>query len=224
MSFHHDEISSGFGVTVGPSLAAWDACALAFELLGLPRPPLPTALCESLVADEEASSFHTPDRPHAAGLAEMANTWLMHESGPTASIGFERSAFGIFAVRYCVGLPNIGIFVRQRWNTAFGQEPLCRRRITGVLGIASQALSITCERHEQGTWPRKQRLVLFDDAIGPARWGWVGPAMSKVADLRADACAYTALLAELNGPGCHSSQLARARRGASHRKDRRWND
>ncbi len=187
-------MSPATGSSLSPPLTWADLFADA----DLPRPPIPATLVQNL-EPVDPEFFQTGGWPDCESLDDLARDWVNRPSPERAQAGFCGMGVQSRAVQVCIARPEAGFFLRRRWTQAFGQGPLCQRRIEGAFGLLAQALEQVDALIGEARWPQGRRLLVIDDEFSQQRWGWFSNGDDLGQALRGDSMAYLGVLAELAG-------------------------
>lgn len=147
-----------------------EAAFFMFKDLGLPLPPLPTALVRQLEEVDEHVYSTRPGAPSSltqlAGLAEEA---ARGDAPPYLAFSYEGHGTNSWFVRYAAVLPHVAVFLELPFGGAFDDPLAARAVIERVFGQVNALLSLPEPRDGVA-------LVAFVRGEGKAAWRAVGAA------------------------------------------------
>jgi hypothetical protein len=149
---------------------ALESAFFLFKDLGLPLPPLPTALVRQLEEVDEHVYSTRPGAPASlTPLAGLADEAARGEAPPYLAFSYEGHGTNSWFVRYAAVLPHVAVFLELPFGGAF-DDPLAARAVIERAFRETQALLSLPEPRDGAP------LVAFVRGEGNAAWRAVGAA------------------------------------------------
>jgi hypothetical protein len=161
-----------------PTGLGWTRCRAALAGRGLPTPPLPGALADSLVQRSRAV-FTTSAWEMPQAHRDCVDQWLAEPVPSRALVAMEGHGLESLVMRVVVATPELGLFLRLRVTTLPGPGVPAHERLSAVFSLLGRALRKADEVHREGLWPHDGRLLLDLDDFRQPRWGWLGAQSSS---------------------------------------------
>lgn len=147
---------------------ALESAFFLFKDLGLPLPPLPTALLRQLEEVDEHVYSTRPGAPSSlTQLASLAEEAARGDAPPYLAFSYEGHGTNSWFVRYAAVLPHVAVFLELPFGGAFDDPLAARDLIERVFGQAAALLSLPEAQH--GT-----PVVAFVRGEGNAAWRALG--------------------------------------------------
>lgn len=156
-----------------PTGLGWTRCRAALADRGLPVPPLPGALADSLVQRSRAV-FATPDWDIPQAHRDCVEQWHAAPVPSRALVAMEGHGLESLVMRVVVATPELGFFLRLRMTTLPGPGVPTHGRLSAMFSLMRRVLQKAEEAHREGLWPHGHRLLLDLDDFRQPRWGWLG--------------------------------------------------
>lgn len=167
--------------------ARWRLCVDQFATAGMDLPAWPASLVQPLLKGlraERQGCFLTAGWAGQRSWSGRMEHWLQEPGIPRAWMGMYRQD-GEALVEAVWVTPRIGLFMRHRQGAGLkrsqaGEKVRAAYHCAGQLMCRAERLD-ACQR-----WPVGLRLMLVDDDLDLARWGWLQSGGQPVADPRSD--------------------------------------
>jgi len=155
-----------------PTGLGWTRCRAALAGRGLPVPPLPGALADSILQRSRAG-FATPAWDVSLAHRDCVSHWLEAPLPSRALVFMEGHGLESLVMRVVVATPELGLFLRLRVTTLPGPGVPTHERLSAMFSLMQRILQKADEVHREGLWPHGQRLLLDLDEFRQTRWGWL---------------------------------------------------
>jgi hypothetical protein len=155
-----------------PTGLGWTRCRAALAGRGMPEPPLPRALADSLVQRSRAV-FATSAWDIPQAHRDCVDQWPTAPVPSRALVAMEGHGLESLAMRVVVATPELGLFLRLRVTTLPGPGVPTHERLNAMFALMRRILQKADEVHREGLWPHGQRLLLDLDEFRQTRWGWL---------------------------------------------------
>ncbi len=155
-----------------PTGLGWTRCRAALAGRGLPTPPLPGALADSLVQRSRAV-FTTSAWEMPQAHRDCVDQWLAEPLPSRALVAMEGHGLESLVMRVVVATPELGLFLRLRVTTLPGPGVPAQERVSAMFSLMRRVLDKAGAVHREGLWPHGGRLLLDLDGFRQPRWGWL---------------------------------------------------
>lgn len=147
---------------------ALESAFFLFKDLGLPMPPLPTALIKQLEEVDERVFSTRPAAPSSlTQLDSLAQEAARGEAPPYLAFSYEGHGTNSWFVRYAAVLPHVAVFLELPFGGAF-DDPLAARAVIERAFTQTEAL-LSLPESDDGV-----PLVAFVRGSANAAWRAVG--------------------------------------------------
>ncbi len=167
----------------GSHEALWRTCAAQFARQGVVLPEWPACLVRPLLTGlriDGPGCYYTAGWGSRRSWAGRIDHWVQEPDVPRAWLG-NHQLEGEPVVEAAMVTPRMGLFMRHRLSDG-PQDLSCDHRVQDAYRLAGRLLSEAEQLAEQSRWPTGLRLMLVDDDLDLARWGWLQGASLLVED------------------------------------------
>ncbi|MGC4366343.1 hypothetical protein [Hydrogenophaga sp. R2] len=173
----------------GSNAIRWESCMAHFDQHGMALPIVPDALEHALRSGlkvQASGSFATAGWRGHGRWQDLVDDWVRRPEPVRAWLGIAASRQEP-VVEVSMVTPSLGVFMRHRWSRS-QDDAMERLRVGEAHRSAAQLLWDAEKLVRLGRWPSGQRLLLIDDDLDLARWGWLDgasdPSDTVVPDIR----------------------------------------